>query len=215
MCCTPYVATIVAGVLTIFQSFANLCWNVPIIISFSFNKTQLSTLATINTSELENPFAILNVQLLVFSCLMLKANSTMKTSWIGAWCILINVKSLVNVLLGIYFFYVYGDNLLANPTYFHLAVVFSGVFFFWPTINTVLFIMVSKRYTDIVKFQTTNGRVEVSTREDAGLPPPYTTGIFARSQSGHAVNNMVVTDSREQLLLHFEDDDRQPTAIPR
>ncbi|XP_035215618.1 uncharacterized protein LOC118189171 isoform X5 [Stegodyphus dumicola] len=182
MCCTPYVATIVAGVLTIFQSFANLCWNVPIIISFSFNKTQLSTLATINTSELENPFAILNVQLLVFSCLMLKANS---------------------------------DNLLANPTYFHLAVVFSGVFFFWPTINTVLFIMVSKRYTDIVKFQTTNGRVEVSTREDAGLPPPYTTGIFARSQSGHAVNNMVVTDSREQLLLHFEDDDRQPTAIPR
>ncbi|XP_035215616.1 uncharacterized protein LOC118189171 isoform X3 [Stegodyphus dumicola] len=197
MCCTPYVATIVAGVLTIFQSFANLCWNVPIIISFSFNKTQLSTLATINTSELENPFAIygitlllaiLNVQLLVFSCLMLKANSTMKTSWIGAWCILINVKSLVNVLLGIYFFYVYG---------------------------TVLFIMVSKRYTDIVKFQTTNGRVEVSTREDAGLPPPYTTGIFARSQSGHAVNNMVVTDSREQLLLHFEDDDRQPTAIPR
>ncbi|GIZ03135.1 uncharacterized protein CEXT_815271, partial [Caerostris extrusa] len=119
MCCTPYVATIVAGVLCIFQCFTNLCWNVPLIIGLSLNKTDSLTLTPIDISEIENPFVIYgvtlvlglaNLQLLIFSCLLLKANHKRRTDWISTWCILLLLKSAFNVLLGVYFIHQFAND---------------------------------------------------------------------------------------------------------
>lgn len=40
----------------------------------------------------------------------------MRTDWIGAWCVLVLCKSIINVLLGVYFLLEYGVSL--NSLYF-------------------------------------------------------------------------------------------------
>ncbi|GFU62268.1 transposase [Trichonephila clavipes] len=160
MCCTPYVATIVAGVLCLFQGFTSLFWNVPLIIGLTVNKTEILSLTPINVYELDNPFvtygvvlllSIVNLQLLIFSCLLLKANINLRTDWMSSWLILMLVKSLLNVIFGIYFIYEYGfglaihqndhqsrrrfvewaQNEIAIVPDFHKRILFSDEAHFW------------------------------------------------------------------------------------
>ncbi|XP_054708701.1 uncharacterized protein LOC129218452 [Uloborus diversus] len=214
MCCTAYVATIVAGVLSIFQSFANLSWNIPILISLGWNETRMNPVIAFNAMRMENPFGIfgitmilsfLNLLLLVFSCLMLKANANLRTGWIGAWCIVILIQAFFQSVIGSYYFYKYCSGThYRTKAYFRLAALFSGVFFFWPAINLVFCAFVLKRYRDISKSDAPVDIVDRSTSRQESLPPPYTPGSFLEPQR-NTVDPAPVSGWSDEPLLRFDD----------
>ncbi|GFQ71547.1 uncharacterized protein TNCT_655751 [Trichonephila clavata] len=216
MCCTPYVATIVAGVLCLFQSFTSLFWNVPLIIGLSVNKTEILSVTPIDVSELENPFvtygvalliSIVNFQLLIFSCLLFKANINLRTDWMSSWLILMLVKSLLNVILGIYFIYEYGNDPLKRIAYFRLGVLLSGIFFFWPTVNIGLLIMVFKRYSDISNSRRVAARESLEPLHDDSQPPPYTPGPYITRQQSRTIDPAPITGWSHQTLLNFDSEE--------
>ncbi|GFS88142.1 uncharacterized protein NPIL_208051 [Nephila pilipes] len=216
MCCTPYVATIVAGVLCLFQCFASLFWNVPLIIGLTVNKTEILSITPIDVSELDNPFAIygvtlllsvVNFQLLIYSCLLFKANLNLRTDWMGTWLIFMLLKSLLNVLLGICFIYKYGNDPLKKVAYFRLGVLLSGIFFLWPAINIVLFSMVFKRYRDISNFRTELARDDPAPLHDDSQPPPYTPRSYISQQPSHTIDPAPITGWSHQPLLNFDRDE--------
>ncbi|KAG8190712.1 hypothetical protein JTE90_004214 [Oedothorax gibbosus] len=222
MCCSPFVGTIVAGVLGIFQTFVNLCWNVPLIVGLSLNKTEIQTFMPFDNSEIDHPFviygvtillALVNIQLMIFSCLLFKANHDLRTDWIAGWCVLVLSKSIINVLLGIYFLYEYGNDPLQRISNFRLAVLFSGIFFFWPVINVILFGMVFKRYRDIVKDRTSIRQVTIR-RESCppaeDTPPPYTPGPYIYRPP--TLDAAQITGWSQQPLLNFDQDEAQQTG---
>ncbi|KAF8784521.1 uncharacterized protein LOC129959149 isoform X1 [Argiope bruennichi] len=217
MCCSPYVATIVAGVLCLFQCFANLCWNIPLIIGLSVNKTEIFTLTPIDITEIERPFAIYgvtillaiaNLQLLIFSCLLIKANHTLKTDWIVTWCTLVLIKSFLNIILGIYFIWEYAHDPEKKIANFRLGILLSGIFFFWPTVNICLFIMVCKRYRDITSSRLTTSRTDSSLLREDSQPPPYSPGSYISQQQNQIIDPAPVTGWSHQPILSFDGEER-------
>ncbi|XP_055927948.1 uncharacterized protein LOC129959149 isoform X2 [Argiope bruennichi] len=197
MCCSPYVATIVAGVLCLFQCFANLCWNIPLIIGLSVNKTEIFTLTPIDITEIERPFAIYgvtillaiaNLQLLIFSCLLIKANHTLKTDWIVTWCTLVLIKSFLNIILGIYFIWEYAHDPEKKIANFRLGILLSGIFFFWPTVNT--------------------SRTDSSLLREDSQPPPYSPGSYISQQQNQIIDPAPVTGWSHQPILSFDGEER-------
>lgn len=216
MCCTPYVATIVAGILSLFQCFTSLFWNVPLIIGLSVNRTEILSITPIDVSELDNPFviygvvlllSIVNLQLLIFSFLLIKANLSLRTDWMSSWLILMLVKSLLNVVLGIYFIYGYGNDPLKRIAYFRLGVLLSGIFFFWPTINIGLLIMVFKRYSDISNSRRVAARNDQEPLHDDSQPPPYTPGPYISRQQSRTIDPAPITGWSHQMLLNLDSEE--------
>ncbi|GBM72186.1 hypothetical protein AVEN_307-1 [Araneus ventricosus] len=153
--------------------------------------------------------ALANLQLLIYSCLLLKANHTLKTDWIGTWCILVLIKSFLNIMLGIYFIWEYGRDPEKRIANFRLGVLLSGIFFFWPTVNVGLFIMVFKRYRDITNSRSTTSRADSPLAHDDSQPPPYSPGpyITPRQQS-QVIDPAPVTGWSHQPLLNFDGEER-------
>ncbi|CAL1282663.1 unnamed protein product [Larinioides sclopetarius] len=153
--------------------------------------------------------AMANLQLLIFSCLLLKANQNRRTDWIGTWCILVLLKSFLNITLGIYFIWEYGHDPEKKIANFRLGVLLSGIFFFWPTVNIGLFIMVFRRYREVTNSRSTTPRTDSPLIHDDSQPPPYTPGpyITPRQQIQH-IDPTPVTGWSHQPLLNFDGEER-------
>ncbi|PRD35619.1 UNVERIFIED_CONTAM: hypothetical protein NCL1_11019 [Trichonephila clavipes] len=156
--------------------------------------------------------SIVNLQLLIFSCLLLKANINLRTDWMSSWLILMLVKSLLNVIFGIYFIYEYGNDPLKRIAYFRLGVLLSGIFFFWPTINIVLLIMVFKRYSDISNSRRGAARDNQAPLHHDSQPPPYTPGPYISRQQSRTIDPAPITGWSHQMLLNFDGEEGLPNS---
>ncbi|GIY35822.1 uncharacterized protein CEXT_564601 [Caerostris extrusa] len=85
-------------------------------------------------------------------------------------------------------------------------MLLSGVFFFWPTINIALFVMVFRRYREILNSPTAESRSDPAPLRDDSVPPPppYTPGTYVPRQMSHDIDQAPITGWSRQPLLNFD-----------
>ncbi|GFU62271.1 uncharacterized protein TNCV_4859821 [Trichonephila clavipes] len=101
---------------------------------------------------------------------------------------------------------------LKRIAYFRLGVLLSGIFFFWPTINIVLLIMVFKRYSDISNSRRGAARDNQAPLHHDSQPPPYTPGPYISRQQSRTIDPAPITGWSHQMLLNFDGEEGLPNS---